>query len=173
MRNAETHIFDSPVRQRCVSPLWPRWRWRCQPTRNGSGATPAARSHVSDTPPPRDIPSKDILQQPELVVRKPVAPPPAASAASAVAAKPSVDPALEERKRLAEQEQAARAKGEEQKAAAARQDNCRRAREQLATLDSGQRIARVKADGEREYLDDAARAQESQRARQVISSDCR
>ena len=61
----------------------------------------------------------------------------------------------------------------EQKAAVLRQDNCRRAREQLATLDSGQRIARVKVDGEREYLDDGARAQESQRARQVIASDCR
>ena len=144
-------------------PAHAQWKWR----------DARGQITVSDTPPPRDIPSKDILQQPELVVRKPVAPPPAASAASAVAAKPSVGPALEERKRLAEQEQAARAKGEEQKAAAARQDNCRRAREQLATLDSGQRITRVKADGEREYLDDAARAQESHRARQVISSDCR
>ena len=58
-------------------------------------------------------------------------------------------------------------------AAAARQDNCRRAQEQLATLDSGQRIARVKTNGEREYLDDTTRAQEAQRARQVIASDCR
>lgn len=144
-------------------PAQAQWKWR-----DGRG-----QITVSDTPPPRDIPSKDILQQPELAVRKPVAPPPAASAASAVAAKPAVDPALEERKRLAEQEQATRAKGEEQKAAAARQDNCQRAREQLATLDSGQRIARVKTNGEREYLDDATRAQESQRARQIISSDCR
>ena len=46
-------------------------------------------------------------------------------------------------------------------------------REQLATLDSGQRIARVKADGEREILDDEQRAKESRRARDVIASECR
>jgi len=109
-----------------------------------------------------------------VVVRKAAAAPPPASAASAMAAaRPAADPELEARKRKAEQEQAASAKAAEQKNAAIRQDNCQRAREQLATLDSGARIARVKTDGEREYLDDAARAQESQRARQVIASDCR
>ena len=67
-------------------PAHAQWKWR----------DARGQITVSDTPPPRDIPSKDILQQPELVVRKPVAPPPAASAASAVVAKPSVDPALED-----------------------------------------------------------------------------
>ncbi len=147
-----------------ASPAQAQWKWR-----DGRG-----QITVSDTPPPRDIPAKDILQQPEVVMRKPAAPPAAASAtASGVAGKPAVDPVLEQRKLQAEQEQAARAKTDEQKAAVARQDNCRRAREQLATLDSGQRVARVKTNGEREYLDDDARAAETQRARQVVSSDCR
>jgi hypothetical protein len=43
----------------------------------------------------------------------------------------------------------------------------------LATLDSGQRIARIKADGEREILDDEARAKETRRAREAIASECR
>jgi hypothetical protein len=43
----------------------------------------------------------------------------------------------------------------------------------LATLDSGQRIARIKADGEREILDDDARAKEMRRAREAIASECR
>lgn len=144
-------------------PAHAQWKWR----------DARGQITVSDTPPPRDIPTKDILQQPEVVVRRPMAPPAPASAASAVAAKPAADPVLEQRKLQAEQEQAARAKADEKQAAAARQDNCRRAQEQLATLDSGQRIARVKTNGEREYLDDTTRAQEAQRARQVIASDCR
>jgi len=144
-------------------PAHAQWKWR----------DARGQITISDTPPPRDIPSKDILQQPEVVARKAVAPTAPASAASAVAAKPAVDPVLEQRMRQAEQEKAARAKADEKQAAAARQDNCRRAQEQLATLDSGIRIARVKPNGEREYLDDASRSQEAQRARQIIASECR
>jgi Domain of unknown function (DUF4124) len=140
-----------------------QWKWRDS----------RGQIHISDIPPPRDIPDKDVLQRADLTPRKP--PPAAAPAASApaVAAKPAVDPELEERRKRAEQEQAARTKADEQKAAAIRKDNCQRAREQLATMESGQRIARVKADGEREILDDEQRARESRRAREVISAECR
>jgi hypothetical protein len=87
--------------------------------------------------------------------------------------KAPVDPELEERRKRAEQEQVARTEADKQKAAAVRKDNCQRAREQLATLDSGQRIARIKADGEREILDDEQRAKEARRARDAIASECR
>jgi hypothetical protein len=146
------------------SPAEAQWKWRDS----------RGQIHISDIPPPRDIPDKDVLQRPELTVRKP---PPAAAAVAAPAAasagKASVDPELEERRKRAEQEQAARAEADKQKAAAVRKDNCQRAREQLATLESGQRIARVKADGEREILDDDQRAKESRRARDAIASECR
>ncbi len=151
------------------APAEAQWKWR-----DGRG-----QIHISDIPPPRDIPDKDVLQRAEIGVRKPAPPPAAAaSAASSAAAatapgKAPVDAELEDRKRKAEQEQAARAKADEKKAAATRADNCARAREQLATLDSGMRIARVKADGEREILDDNARAVETRRARDVMASDCR
>ena len=69
--------------------------------------------------------------------------------------------------------QAARAESDKQKAAAVRKDNCQRARDQMATLDSGQRIARIKADGEREILDDDARAKEAKRTRDIIATECR
>ena len=101
-----------------------------------------------------------------------MAPAPATAAASAPA-KAAVDPELEERRKRTEQEQAARAEADKQKAAAVRKDNCQRARDQLATLDSGQRIARIKADGEREILDDDMRAKETKRARDIIASECR
>ncbi len=147
-----------------TSPAEAQWKWRDS----------RGQIHISDIPPPRDVPDKDVLQRPELAARRPP-PAPAASAVAAASApaKAAVDPELEERRKRAEQEQAARAEADKQKAAAVRKDNCQRAREQLATLDSGQRIARIKADGEREILDDDARARESKRAREAIASECR
>jgi type IV secretory pathway VirB10-like protein len=146
------------------APAEAQWKWRDS----------RGQIHISDTPPPRDIPDKDVLQRSELA-RKPAPPPAAAASAAPVAApvKAPVDPELEERRKRSEQEQAARGEADKQKAAAIRKDNCQRAREQLATLDSGQRIARIKADGEREILDDEARAKESRRAREAIASECR
>lgn len=146
-------------------PAEAQWKWRDS----------RGQVHISDIPPPREVPDKDVLQRPEVVVRKP-APSPIAAASAAGGAAPAklpVDAELEERKRKAEQDQEAKAKADQQKAAAIRKDNCLRARDQLATLDSGQRIARIKADGEREILDDDARAKEARRARDAIASECR
>jgi hypothetical protein len=152
-----------------AGPADAQWKWR-----DARGQT-----HISDIPPPRDVPDKDVLQRPSASTRQAPAPAPSASAASASSAasaapaKASVDPALEERRRQAQQQQAARSKAEEDKLAAARKENCQRARDHLATLDSGLRIARVKPDGTREILDDQQRAQETQRTRQAIAADCR
>jgi hypothetical protein len=147
-------------------PAEAQWKWRDS----------RGQIHISDIPPPRDIPDKDVLQRSEVAVRKPAAPPaPAASVVVAASApgKAPVDPELEERRKRAEQEQVARAEADKQKAAAVRKDNCQRARDQLVTLDSGQRIARIKSDGEREILDDDARAKEARRTREIIASECR
>nr|ART35611.1 A79 [uncultured bacterium] len=54
----------------------------------------------------------------------------------------------------------------------AKQENCARAREALATLESGQRISRTNAQGERYYLDDDARAGEMERARAAVRDWC-
>ena len=146
------------------TPAEAQWKWRDS----------RGQIHISDIPPPRDIPDKDVLQRPEVTVRK-AAPAPlaVASAAASAPAKAPVDAELEERRKRTEQEQAARTEADKQKAAAVRKDNCQRAREQLATIESGQRIARVKADGEREILDDDQRAREAKRARDAIASECR
>lgn len=140
-----------------------QWRWR-----DAQG-----RVTASDLPPPPEVPDKDILQRPS-GVRAPIVLPVAASAA-APSASPSakVDKDLDARKRAAEQQQKDKAKAEEQRVAAMRADNCKRARSHLATMESGQRVARVNAKGEREILDDNARADEVRRAREIITSDCR
>ena len=53
-----------------------------------------------------------------------------------------------------------------------RQRFCTQARGQLVALKSGQRIARMNADGEREFLDDAARSEEIARLEQQIEQNC-
>jgi len=143
-------------------PAQAQWKWRDS----------RGQIHVSDIPPPRDIPEKDVLQRPDPAARKAPAAVAAAPAASA-AGKAGADPELEERKRKAEQEQAERKKADDKKAQTARADNCQRAREQLATMDSGMRVVRIRPDGEREYLSDEQRASEAQSARNAIATDCR
>jgi hypothetical protein len=158
-----------------AAPADAQWMWR----------DPDGRVTASDRPPPATVPDKDILSRPaQRAAPVPVlAPPetasaPAAAASSAaappaVATKTALDRELEARKRAAEQEQAARQKAEDARLAAARAENCRRARSHAAALESGQRIARFNAQGEQEVLDDAGRADELRRAREVITSDCR
>lgn len=160
-----------------ATPAEAQWRWR---DANG-------RVTASDRPPPKEVPEKDILSRPSTAQqRRPAVA--AADAASAPAAAASGAPAqgvlaasapgglqaeVEARRKRTEQEQAARAKAEEEKLAAQRAENCRRARAHAAALESGQRMARVNERGEREVLDDRARADELRSARAVIASDCR
>jgi len=150
-------------------PAAAQWKWK------------DARGQVviSDVPPPRDIPDRDVLQKPELVTRRPANQPVDAASAPAVenVSKAKVDPELEARKKKAEQkaeqEQNDKTKIEEEKVAAQRAENCRRARSHMSSLDSGIRLSRTNEKGEREILDDKQRADEVNRTRQVISSDCR
>lgn len=147
-----------------------QWVWR---DRNG-------QVHASDRPPPRDVPERDIVQRPAAppTTRAAAAPAPAADGAAAPAAgtPARTDPELEARRRATEQQQQARQRQEaaqaEAQAAQQRAENCERARAHLRQLDSGMRIARVNERGERIVIDDAERAAETQRARQVVANDC-
>ncbi len=146
----------------CV-PALAQYKWK-----DGAGQV-----HVSDLPPPRDIPDKDVLSRPSPArANRPVA---AASAAAPApsAARVPVDAELEARRSKAELETKARAKADEDRATAQRADNCQRARSHLATLETGQRMVQVNAKGERVVLDDAGRTNEMAQARQVMASNCR
>jgi hypothetical protein len=157
-----------------AAPAYAQWAWR---DANG-------RITASDRPPPREVADKDIISRPKSDKRRAesaaapasaaqAAPVASAPAAAAAPVKTSLERDVEARKAKEEQEQAAKKKAEEAKLAAQRADNCQRAKQQIASLDSGMRIARVGANGEREVLDDAGRAGEAKRAREVISSDCK
>lgn len=102
---------------------------------------------------------------------------PAPSAEKAGAAKSDAPKSAAEqeqafRKRQQDQEKAA--KEAQQKAAQSeqKQDNCRNARERLATFEAGGRITRLNAAGERYYLDDAQIEQEREGARLAVKQAC-
>ena len=143
-----------------------QWAWR-----------DAAGNRVySDQPPPASVPDKDVLRQPGGVRSAPpeaAAAPEAAKPSSAPAARASAaDKDQEAKRKQAEEAEAARKKAAEEKLAKARADNCIRARQAKATLDSGIRIARTNTQGEREILDDATRAAEAKRLDGIVASDC-
>lgn len=149
-----------------------QWKWK---DKDG-------RVTVSDRPPPREVPDKDILSRPDPRRLPPPPPAPAVAAAGATAAPaaaaasaPStpLEREVQARKRAEEQERAAKARADEERLAQQRAENCRLARGHVAALESGQRIARTNDKGEREVLDDKGRADELRRAREVMASDCR
>lgn len=144
-------------------PAQAQWKWR-----DAQG-----RIQYSDRPPPHSVPDKDVLARPSAQTM--AAPPPAAPASGpASAVMPGVrDPQLEARKRQGEADEQAQRRAEEEKVARQRKENCERAREYARTLDSGMRIARVNAQGEREVLDDDQRAAEVAKTREVVTSECR
>lgn len=142
------------------------WKWR-----DASG-----QLHISDTAPPPGTPARNIISGPTagaMAAQAPLEPPAPAASGPAAASAPS---ALEQRKKAADQEKAEKQKAEhdaiEARNAAIRKDNCARAQASLANLQSGQRIARVNAKGEREIMDDAARAAETKYAQDVVASNC-
>lgn len=151
------------------------WKWR-----DASG-----QLHISDTAPPAGTPAKNIVSGPAGLVNQAPAltsatsTPPAAPAAAAAPDKPAssaADIALDRRKKAADQEKSDKDKADraalDARNAAIRKENCTRAQSSMATLQSGVRVGRTNANGEREILDDAGRAEEIKHAQDAIASSC-
>jgi hypothetical protein len=144
-------------------PASAQWKWK-----DKSGQT-----QYSDLPPPPGIPDQDILLRPSSGSARRAPPPPlVAASAAALAAAHASDPELEARRKKAEQEVADKKKADDAKLAAIKAENCTRAREAARNMDSGIRVARANAQGEREILDDAQRAAESKKAHDAMAQDC-
>lgn len=142
------------------------------------------RKVFSDQPPPNSVPDKNILRRPGKS-----APAPAEAAAGPSAAQPGAadtpagqaqaapkltgkDKALEDKKKQQDAAAQEAKKAEEERQAKVRAENCARAKSAKASYDSGVRIARTNAKGEREVLDDAARAADVKRLQGLIDSEC-
>jgi hypothetical protein len=129
----------------------------------------AGRRVYSDQPPPPAVPAARILRQPGVAApalwtgsapATASTPPNAARAARAASAPPPVIPG-EEALRSVQAENTR-----------LREAHCARLRDAWVTLESGVRLARMLPNGEREVLDDAARAAERQRLQGLLASDC-
>ena len=152
-------------------PAEAQWKWRDK----------GGHVQYSDLPPPVGTPDQDILGRPNPQRRSatalPFAPASAASATQGAASNPLtprvVEPELEAKRKKAEADLAAKNKVEQDRIAAAKADNCARARSQLRTLDSGVRVTRTNDKGEREFLDDKQRADETKHTKDAITADCK
>lgn len=153
------------------------------------------RKVFSDRPPPSDVLEKNILKRPpgrlapqaaaagavDAVAGAPLAAasaatdPPAKTAQAQVANVPklsSTDRELEEKKKKAADAELAKRKAEEERVAKVKADNCARAKQGKAALDSGVRLGTTNAKGEREVMDDAARAAEVKRMQTAMATEC-
>lgn len=140
------------------------------------------RKVFSDTAPPASVPEQNIIKRPgsggSLSRPAPVAPPAGAESNAAAPTPgiapqlPTVDKELEAKKKQTQQAEEARKKAEDQRIAKARAEDCARAKQARNTLDSGVRLATTNAKGEREVMDDKARAAEAKRLDGVARDNC-
>jgi len=141
------------------------WKWR-----DASG-----QLHISDTAPPPGTPAKNIISGPGGGAAPVLSPKVDAPSAPASAG----DSALDKKKKAIDKDkadQAAKEKADHDAAVAkneaVRKDNCTRAQASLQALQSGQRMARFNDKGEREIMDDDARAAEMKRTQDAVASSC-
>lgn len=168
MRSPSIHALSAAALLTLLAssgPAWAQYKWKDS----------RGQVHVSDLPPPRNIPDKDVLQRPGTAQRaaNTAQAVPSAAASAAPPVKTPVDPELEARRKRADEDTRQRARADEDRLAAQRAENCQRARQQLAMAESGQRLLRYNERGEPVVIDDASRADDAQAARRVMASDCR
>jgi hypothetical protein len=139
------------------------------------------RKVFSDRAPPPEVPEKSILKRPSSAgkaaptatgddVQASEAPLPLAAASRPAG---GVDKELEAKKKQAADAELAKRKADEERITKAKIENCARAKQSKMAFDSGIRLSRTNAAGEREVLDDAARAAELKRIQTIIDSECK
>ena len=99
------------------------------------------------------------------------APAPSGAGKRDAAGKPlTPEQAFQKRQEDAAKDRDTQAKSDQ--AAQQKREHCERAQAALRTLESGQRVSRTNSQGERYFLDDAAVAQETEKARQAVQQSC-
>ncbi|WP_018228673.1 DUF4124 domain-containing protein [Methyloversatilis universalis] len=116
------------------------------------------RTVFSDTPPPGANATKKNLSVPQ---------------PSGDAARSTQDKLQDFQKRRDERLEAESKASKEQADKDKASENCNRARNRLNALQSGQRIVRFNAQGEKEYIDDPTREKEIASTQQSISEWCK
>ena len=155
-----------------------QWQWTDKDGRNV----------FSDRAPSADVPAKNIIKRPGAGTRGvdtavSTLPVNSASASGAggnetrsnadIPKLRGIDKELTDKKKLAADLIAARAKADEERADKSRNDNCARARSNKGVLESGVRVSQADANGERSVMDDVARAAELRRIQTAINANCK
>jgi hypothetical protein len=118
------------------------------------------RTQYTDTPPPADARSTQQIRTQAAGTTPP--------ATGGIAAQEK-----DFQKRRADAAKAGTKAEEDAKAAEANAERCTQARGYLATLNDGGRIKRTRADGQQEFLDDAAIESEKKRAQAAMQDSCK
>lgn len=129
----------------------------------------------SDTPPPGDIPEKNIIKSPRRAAPATTSKDTSAAGDSTSADAPkqptTADLEADYKKRKAEQAEKDKKAAADAQQKQIKADNCERAKQALATLTSGARLQSVDKDGQRSFMSDDQRTQETARAQQAVN-DC-
>jgi type IV secretory pathway VirB10-like protein len=162
----------------CAAPAAAQWAWR----------DAAGHMVYSDLPPPSSVPARNIVRQPsakpalradalpEAPTEAPAeakAPPEPTRAAAPPRAPTYVEREIESRQRQQQLAAAEKKAADEDARKAQMAENCARLRAYQRALEGGFRVARLNAAGQQEFLDDAARASETERTRSQIEQQCR
>jgi len=121
----------------------------------------------SDMPPPPGVPANRVLQSPgSRPAAAPATPEKDVQASTAAPSLAERNAAFE--KRRMEQAERERKESEQAKLDVDKARSCAQARAYSRALASGERIARVDQNGERSYLNDAQRAQETAATQRIV-----
>ena len=129
----------------------------------------------SDTPPPANVPDKNIIKQPKRGASSSSGTSTSASSSDATPAAPpatTADKEADYNKRKAAQAEKDKKAADEASKAQAKAANCESARKYLDALNSGVRMKTADKDGQPVVMDDSARAAETQRAQQSVTESC-
>jgi len=140
-------------------PAAAQWAWRDE----------SGRTVYSDRPPPPNIKSDQILRQGTQTFGTADQP---SDAKDPKAPKSLAEREMEFRKRMQDSADAEKKAAETQAHNDQKAAECERMRGYLRALQEGQRIARTDAQGNREILDDAQRANEVRRVQEGLSNTC-
>lgn len=126
----------------------------------------AGRTIISDTPPPATSGARSIGAQTPALVRE------GGEEKASSAPRSTAEKDMEFRKRQQEAREKAGKAEKEQEVARERQENCERARRNLATLESQQPLASVDDQGQRQLMSGDQRAREIELARRYVAESC-
>jgi len=155
----------------CSMPAAAQWVWR----------DAAGKMVFSDQPPPKSVSSRDIVRQPGPAPRRSAAPEATGDGAAATGtqaeaartAAPTVtEREIESRRRQQQLADAEKKEADEESRKALLAENCERLRGYLRALEGGFRVARIDAAGQQQFLDDDARAADTERTRAQIEQFC-